>query len=399
MNKKLYIFLTFAVCGIGGTQIYLRNKIKYLHNKGWKTCVVTTEPGDNIIIKELAPYKHGIFKELANNPYIYSRLKRKRLLKNIINYIHQFEGNPDEIIIESNYIGISPWGEILAERLIAKHFILFIQEDYRFRVVSYLKFLSFKLNRGELAVNSERAIKTLFEGYKEITNEIDYKLNPCCTNSIEDCESKIQENLPDADFYIGSFGRINKPFVLPMIDQLVEYVQLHSNKTFHLVLIGWTNNPKDIQYINEKIKTVDNLSYQITGPIYPVPRCDIKKMNVFISTSGAASATYNEGILTISMDDVDLKPIGILGYTTFKSLHRDKEPIIELKYLLDDILFEKKYQPEEKNATSLEKLFEKKFDEHMEFINKSDLTIKYYPIVKLKPKFISKLYFWIRTTF
>lgn len=394
MNNKLYVFLSFAICGIGGTQIYVRNKTNYLQKKGWKTCVVSSEPGDTIIIKELESYKNGIFKELANNPFLLSKRKRERIIRNIITYINMFgDISKDEILIESNYIGISPWGEILAERLHAKHFILFIQEDYRFNVDSYQKFFSFKLDRGELAANSHNAIPTLFEGFRDIQDGKTYQLSPFCNNSIEDCESKISQFLPKADYYIGSFGRINKPFVLPMIRDLVEFVKCHPEKTFHLVMFGWTDHPKHSQEIESIIGKITNLTYQITGPIYPVPLCDVKKMDLFISTAGAACSTTFEGILTISYDDVDLKPIGILGKTTSNSLHRDNEPINELKEWMEDIIIKKIYLPQKFNKICAEDRYSKYFDEHMEFLERSKPEKSYYPITRIRPTFLSRLHY------
>lgn len=398
MDKNLYIFLTFAVCGIGGTQIYIRNKLNYLRKRGWKICVVTTEPGESIIIPELEPYKSGIFNELTYNPYLFTSRQRNRILDRVTEYIRRFGDTSGKIVIESSYIGISPWGELLAERLSAKHFIFFIQEDYRFRVDTYRQFFSFKFDRGELAVNSHKALSTLFEGFRIVSDSKNYQLSPYCSNSVEDCPSKIDKDLPKADFYIGSFGRINKPFVLPMVDDLIKYAKKNPDKTYHLVLFGWTDNPMHLEYLDSRIKDVDNLSFLVTGPIYPIPRCDIKKMNVFISTAGAVWATFNEGQLTISIDDTDLKPIGIMGHTTMNSLHRDNEPIVELESLLDDILIDKKYLPEEKNISRAEEIYEPKFDMQMDFITRSSQLYQYYPIKKLKPRLLSKLFFGIRET-
>lgn len=396
MDKKTYIFLTFAVPDIGGTQIYVRNKLNYLHKRGWNTCVITTEPGDNIIIKELEPYKDGIFNELVFNPFLFTNRQRNRILDKVITYIKSFGSLGNTVIIESNFIAVAPWGELLAERLSAKHFIFFIQEDYRFGVDTYRRFFNFKLDRGELAANTPKALSTLFKGFRDIPPCEKYHLSPYCSNSVEDCESKIEKNLPSADYYIGSFGRINKPFVLPMVDDLVKYVKKHSDKTFHLVLFGWTDNQAHIHYLKEKIDSVNNLSFQVTGPIYPIPRRDIKKMDVFISTAGAANSTFNEGQLTISIDDTDLRPIGIMGHTTFNSLHRDNEPIVALEVLLDEILMQKKYTSEDKHPAPAEENYTPRFDRQMEFIDRSDSSVKYYPIKRLKPKMLSRIYFGIR---
>lgn len=399
MHQKLYIFLTFAICGIGGTQIYVRNKVKYLQKKGWDTCVISTEPPSEIIINELEQYREGIFCELVHNPYLYSTKQRNRIINRIIQYIETTNANASDIIIESNYIAVTPWAEILAEILKAKHFIFFIQEDYHFKIDSYRKFFEFKLDRGELAANTHNAVKTLFDNFRTITNSTIYQLPAHCSNSIEDCNPKISNNLPPADFYIGSFGRINKPFVLPMIDRLSSYVAEHPDKKFHLVLFGWSDNPDHYEYITKKIKAIPNLSFQITGPIYPVSRSDLKKMNVFISTAGAAWATYMEKILTISVDDNDLFPIGVLGHTTTNTIHRADEPKLDLGLLLDGIFFDHKYENYQVEPPHFPKDEDHLFDSHFEFISQGESTLKYYPISVLNPKFKSRLYFRLKNLF
>ena len=64
---------------------------------------------------------------------------------------------------------------------------------------------------------------------------------------------------------------------------------------------------------------------KITGPIFPVPKAMLDRMDVFISCAGAARTSSDAGYITITMDSTDFEPIGILGYTTNDNVHRNPE--------------------------------------------------------------------------
>lgn len=385
---KKYVFFTFAIFGIGGTQIYVRNKILYMQKLGWETVVVSTEPGEKVLVKELCPYTKGVFPQLLKNPYLYTKQERNFILNELSSYI----GNSaDEIVIESNFMGITPWGELLAERLKAQHFIFLIQENYSIKSRKYLEFFEFKYKRGELAVNTRCALKQLFEGYREISNDKTCDLAAVCSNVVEDCESNIESNLENADFYIGSIGRINKPFVLPMVEEISRYAKKHSDHTFQLVLFGGSPEVEDINRILEKEKESDNLYIYITGPIFPIPRQVIKKMDVFIASAGAAKTSSDEGCLTIAIDANDFQAMGILGCTTNDIIHRSFKDInYTTEQLLDQILYEKKYFNVHPKVDIESSDYMIAFEKHELYRSSATKDKSYYPVKIMAPKVITR---------
>ena len=146
MNRT-YIFLTFAVYGIGGTQIYVRNKLRFLQERGWDVSVITTEVKGSapLVVKELAPYQELIFPELLKNPNLYTKRERDKILDRLCAAIGDVS---KDSVIEPNFIQVTFWGELLAQRLGIRNFVFLIQEDYRIRIKSYLDFFKYKLERG-----------------------------------------------------------------------------------------------------------------------------------------------------------------------------------------------------------------------------------------------------------
>ena len=381
---KKYVFLTFAVAGIGGTQIYVRNKILFLKSLGWDVTVICTETGDDVIVKELIPYKGCSAPELIKNPFLFSKKERGAILDKFKGWIGDVY---DEIVIETNIMPATPWGEMLAEQIRAKHFIFLIQEDYSLSDLRYMKFFDFKYQRGELAANTKYALKQLFEGYRTIPDEKNGELLAVCYNVVEECESEHDTGIVEADYHIGSIGRVNKPFVLPMVKDIVSFADAHKEKTMQLVLFGGSPEKNDYADIYAAVNEAANLSVYITGPIFPVPRHLLVEMDVFVSSAGAARTSADEGFITIAIDANDYKPIGVVGYTTDEIVHRNPDlPHESTQRLLERILIDKEFDKKTATVAVSNPDYMEVFKEHMEYLERSADTLDYYDIRLLKPK-------------
>ena len=383
---KKYVFLTFAVAGIGGTQIFVRNKLLFLRRQGYQVTVITTEPGryEDICVEELRPHFGFITPELIKNPYLYGRKSREDILSRLSHHIDPQNG--DEITIESNFIAVTLWGELLARKLHARHCIFLIQEDYRLPFPKWLRFFAFKYRRGELAANTPHALSKLFKGFLDIPAGKNGALTAYCSNVVEACDSRFTPMIDGADFYIGSIGRLNKPFVLPMIGDVVEYAGRHPDKRFLLVLFGGSPESSDVDAVTEKCAASPNLHLVVTGPIFPVPKHLIEKMDVFISSAGAAATSADLGRPTIVIDAHDFEPIGVLHHTTEEMVHRDPAlPHPSTGALLDEILVGKKYPPQASRLQDEPAVMERCFQEHMTYFGQADAELKYYPVWKVAP--------------
>lgn len=375
---KLYIVLTQSIINIGGAEIYARNKYSYLRNAGWDCLVVSTRQG-NIVIDDLKRFKTSIIKELRFGPYLYSPSQRKKLMKTLVSILPDTTIY-DEVIVESHSLTLSLWGEMLSKEISAKHLAFLLEEHCDLDTQKY-DFLKFKHNRGELAGINRQSLKLLFRPYGELPDDKSYYLLAHCTNSVEEIPDSKWDKIPDAQYNIGSIGRLEKPYLQSVIKDITEFVDEHPDSTFNIFFIGGETNGSAItNQIYSIFFNHRNVKVYITGFIYPIPLSLINRIDVFMSSAGSVRVSENAGRFTIAYDSNDLQPIGLYGYTTDNSLFRDSEPKTTGKEWLDKILIEKAFTPKSKPFVP----FRPSFDAHMEFLDKGDGHPAYYDFPKWK---------------
>ncbi len=326
-----YIFVIPSICNIGGAQLYLVNKINYLEENGWDVDVIYARK-DICRIKQLEKYIHNCF------PYInYSTMyyRQSYVESKVNNICRKLAVSPEEeVILESCTVSISTWAEIIASKLGAKH-ICFAFEELFEMSRSQLDFAYYKHIRHELAGISDYAVPLMFKNSKYVIQSPEvYGARPL--PSIGDVEHSLTSQLTSYDIVIGSFGRLDKGFVWTALEEMKQYYERRSKGKYAVLLIGDTKDnlfKKKIYALFEGLADV-----YITGEIWPVSRELVKCVNVFVSTSGAASSTAIEGVPTIAINPETFKPNGILDYTTSCTLndpHPDHRLINEL---LEDII-------------------------------------------------------------
>ena len=381
-----YVFLTFAVHGIGGTQIYVRNKLLFLQKRGWDVKVITSESGNNIMVRELAPFANDIVPEIAKNPGLYSKNVREAALMRMVDIVG---ASGDKVVIESDFMAATLWGEMLAERLKARHLVLLIQENYSIDVPRYQRFWAWKFQRHEFAVNVQDGARKLLHKYCNVPDEADAFLIPACHNVIEEYDAtELDALVKKADYHIGSVGRVNKPFVLPMVRSVQSFAEKHPDKCFQLVLFGGSPVSDDITDIYQYRR--DNLQIDITGALFPVPRHLIDRMDVFIASAGAARTTYEAGAVTIAIDANDFEPIGIMGEAgCLDSVNRlPGQNCGSIGDLLERVLFTQHPYPKPGIVPyELDRIFQK----HIDFLDKMVMAKEYYDIRKTWPSLMSRM--------
>lgn len=381
---KNYIFLTYSISNIGGSQIYIRNKYIYLEREGWDVYIYSYQNG-TILINELSKFKKNIINELEYPINYYSKKMQAKVVDRIINNINR---NCDITIIESNSIGLATWGEFIAKRIKCKNFVYLVSETFKLDSFTF-KFLEFKHQRKELAGIQENSLLNMFGTYKRIKRDESYHLKAYCTNVVEDVEAEMPDFLNKADFTIGSIGRLEKPFLFPILNEVKNFILDYPQLTFNILLIGGA--PDDSLH-EKKIMNlflgVTNVRLHITGYLYPIPEILLKFTDVFISSAGSAMISYRYGIPTISIDAIYHKPIGILGYSTQNNIYQNKDvnQNYSLNELLDQILFQNVI-PKTNNYS----INQQDFIPHIDFLKNSAMELEYYSIELLgHPKSLFK---------
>ncbi len=392
---KKYILLTYAITNIGGSQIYTRNKAKYLKERGWDVDVYSYQDG-NIYIDDLIEYKSGIIKELKYPVFYFTKGEIKRILKKKFSQLKNHSYS--ELIIETNSIGLATWGEYLAKYLNCKHIIYLLAEHYSSNQDTY-NFLSFKNQRKELAAAHTETLQNLFSQYNhDLNNSELVSLRANCTNVVEDIYHPLINKINTEYITIGSIGRLEKPFLKSNLLELRKYFETNKEQKYNLILIG--GSPKSSKCVNtyKKIfRDTNNVNLFITGYIYPIPLKLLQCVDVFISSAGSAYLSYKYGIPTISIDSQTYLPIGILGVSTFKSTFGTVE---NKKYNLFDLLDEILTNTNKYSGTGITKSTEKlDYSSHLDFIKNSNQNKAYYPLNNIKLKASDMIKKYILTIF
>ena len=375
-KRKCYIIIANSITGIGGGDIYTNNIIKSAKDKGYMPIVIHDAYGPKVFIKELEPYDKNICKYINLPPSFFTRHKLKRIIKTLISFVA--EANSDSII-ESQTVTGAIWGELIANLLNCRHLVRPLPEHNDIPNKEMYNFLKFKYDRQEFVGITPHIIPSMFANYWDGVNPPKgYSLPAHCTNVLvaEECPKKYIMN--EADYTIGVIGRINKPFILPTCNSLVQFANLHKDKSINILFIGGRPHEDAINSITDHFSMISNVKLQITGQMYPIPSGLVRLADVYVSSAGSCYISYNCGIPTISVDTNDFKAIGIVGKTTDNTIFRDDEPQVEVATLLEDVLIKKKYVKEDYlNIITVD------FPEHWEFIKQMSKQRCYFDVMSI----------------
>lgn len=370
-----YIFIVNTICNIGGAELYMRQKKKYVESLGYNTIILYCNHNGDVYIPEFKENSY-LFREIWYAPYCFTQKHFKYVLNRMLKTI---DGDSTSIV-ESHWPRFSLWGELLAEKLKCKHFLYCLEETYPKLSNSMYKFLEFKLGRKEIAGINNKTLKILFGNQQIVEEDNKYVLSAYMGENVEDISSPLTF-LADkqADIKIGCIGRLEKKYVKTTLDSVSDYCKQYPQKTIQLILIGGTHRQDVLQYIKEIQKDHPNLLLHVTGYIYPIPLSLLNAMSFIVAGSGSVWSPARHKMLTVSMD-VFGKPIGVLGITTqncqFRGAHdMDSDNlcdyiinITQKKYDKKDIQFPFQIYQEPQIALK----------PHMDFIKSSDQTKQFY---------------------
>ena len=175
-KKKLYLIFTTRLDTVGGAEMYTAGKSNYLKKLGWQVQCFSLgiDVGTTATIPFLDEYvKNGnaSFKFLIHHPYNFRRWEQEFFLQSLIDHLEIPNPQEYEIIIETQDISEHFWGELLAQRLGARHFCIFLHEVYNQDYNDNVDFYYFKWKRNELITN-KIAVQKVFRGYKNVTDTL-----------------------------------------------------------------------------------------------------------------------------------------------------------------------------------------------------------------------------------
>lgn len=367
-----YVFLTNSMGGYSGGPTYVQNKLKYLKDKGWNVLAFDSTGSYNSDIKMEAflEFKNNRYQELFYNPYWMRKSRRKKVLNEILNKI----GFDDRIVIESDGLNMSIWGELIASHLGAKHIVFVLSERLTIHNPSIYQFYKYKALRGELFSISANAYRKLIQKFEDGSDAEQHYWSATITVPIENVRCDEISNIPSADYNIGHFGR-QKSYFDSMFEQVSIFAKRHEGKSVNFILLG------DVS-IEEKCREMlpPNVHLYVVASRQPIPSVFFEKTDVVIATAGCANIGWKYGAKVISIDVYSGNPLGVLGYDTKDSNLRSKDNTysLSLSETMDNVLVTKKYEKE----TSMDyPITTKGFDYQLTFAVPSDA--KYYDVSKI----------------
>lgn len=389
---KSYIFLTADIHPVGGMQIYVAGKAEYLKRQGWNIAMFFygTNKG-TCAYPVLNDYIEGGLLEFSRQPYEWTKRIRVNTLKKIEAMLKNIIDSSDEVIIESQTDITALWGELLAERIKAKHICLICNEKFRGHNKHYeenLDFFDFKHKRREMAGIHKESLKKLFEGYKEIDEKESYSFYAANGEPVQDVENDKISRLERQDWNICYIGRAKKEYVPIIIEDISKFARVHQEKRIQVVFVG--NQTERLELIDRELGKLENVTTTLLGDLVPIPRELFKKIDVVIAGSGCAECSVKEKVPTIVADADNFLANGVLGYTTFEIIFRENDNM-QMHYdeALEQVLVEKittklPYKMTEKPKADFY------YNQHLEFIKESDQTKEYFKLNKRIPQIGTK---------
>lgn len=365
-----YIIFTRSIVGIGGAEIYIRNKVKFLKECGISVTVISTKKG-LIKIDDLKEWEENIIQECLYDPFLYTENQRYKILDIIKNKLGNISSTK-QIVIESSFIQGSLWAELIAKFYNANNFSFLLDDIFPKLSDDTFEYFKFKLNRKELAGIHNKSLEWLFSNYLKLTENQKYYLSFTCINSIEDTKKAF--NYRDGyDISIGTISRLNKDSLHYIIDNVIAFAKRNLEKKIYYVLFGGGNKKLE-KDLYKKFSSISNVCFEITGEMFPIPYDWVNKFDLFINVAGAARATWYSAIPTMSLDINTGEALGILGVHTTSTQYKtenDTEVWNTIEEGLDDIFVKNKI-----DLSSIRNQLEKKvikvdFSEHLVFINAS----------------------------
>lgn len=331
---KKYIILTGNIYNMGGAQMYTSNKCAFLKSRGWDVQVFHFSNEGKLMLPNLEPYVNNYIPELQYGFYYWSGKERTRILDFLCASIEP----SDDVVVESQLMELTYWGELIAQRVKAKSILNCLEEHISQVNEREAAFLEYKVKRYEVLNGSSTSYQRYFgklykSEFDEYSNE---GMMPICSNVVSDECNDI--DIPKADFTILSLGRLDKPYIQTMLLGVHKFVTTNQDYTYNFIVIGGSPDGTIEQQIEALFGGLSNVNLCLLGYMYPIPLSLIKTIDVSMATANSVLVTADYGIPTIVYDISDFQTIGIYGHTTKSCFKRSCEISVPTESLLYDIL-------------------------------------------------------------
>lgn len=379
---KKYVMFTLAITGIGGGQIYVSNKLKYMSSLGYETYVFSACQGD-IQINYLKSIKSSIDTRLILYPSGFSFREANSIVDALVEFIHYTEC--DDVLLESTCVNLSLWAELMAEKCNAKHFLFSISESNEIFPAS-VDYFEFKYKRRELFTINENTFLRLYNKSTFIYKGSIPVLSACLGEPVEDYHCPKLDEVDKKDITICILGRLSKRYMEIAARELAVFCQKNSGLSFNVLVVGGVQSQGDleaIEKIRQYFRTIHNVYLYETGALSPLPERLFEICDLFIGGAGCATLPYRKGKLTLGMSVIDGNALGLMGYHIIQTFNLCGVSA-DMQGLLYDALISKDYLKMRYTPFSVAWQNIGSLDDHIKEYGKSSEKNEYYPTLKIK---------------
>lgn len=338
---KKYIILTPNVCGMGGAELYILRRSKHLKERGFDVFVFVA------FHKQYFPLKEdfdGVSIHVVPELLHYSSSISLRSMENVVDTIVNTVGEASDIFIESHTLSTIEWGEIIANKCKGKHLGYLLAEPpisgYRFNPGK--KIFNYKLNKGQLYGCSNMSLKIIFQNMNVPDNYVNIGFDE---SELEDkCSPALNINKGNEEFVIATVGRLDKPYIEPLIENVISFAKTHKETKIMLLVAGGSlvagcEERLRNKYNNDVIR-VDNLNVVFTGYIEKLGRDFFQIADVFVGLGTASINAISQRCVTINIDPSDRmeKSSGFFGTDTKNFAYADSGVLYNLNDKLEECL-------------------------------------------------------------
>jgi len=345
---KKYIIFANSISGIGGAQLYILRKLKYISNNGYDAYLIVGYSG-LIEHKELERFSTLELPQMFYPPNLFNYKKRTKIIYSIKQFINY--NSSEKIYIESHQTAPALWGEVFAQSINAIN-IVHPLAPFEVKRKIYQDFFYEKLKKEQLLGCNKSFIKTNFQDLNVKNN---YTNIPFSEEEIIilNC-SKVQDITFDLN--ILTISRIDKTYIKSSILELIEYTSKHKNiKIKYDIYIDVTfgdkyDELKSIIELNER----ENLMVNLREPVYPLNNCLYKYQDLFIGMGTAILNSASMKLASLVVDYRNNKYYGFFGQDHYEFGAIDEEADKNLSSYLDGFV-KNKYEENQlgKKAYSL----------------------------------------------
>lgn len=388
--QQRYIFLTNDIGNVGGGQLYLAMKTRHLKSLGWEVRIYHFDSGKPMI-DDLKPYADC---HVAGLCHRFATLPRRAVQRTLRIMAEGIEGG--RTVVESYSTETALWGEALARELSkrgeAAHFCYILTENPAMPMPEEEEFLMYKWRQGLLRGIAPGTLHAILPDVPDGSGDL-FAVSVSGETVADVDHPRLHEEEAEgaaADMTLLSVGRLEKPYVRPMLRDIAKFAGYmdRRHERVRLIMVGDSHKPGLMRDLEMEMSEVFGLTVEWWGFVWPLPRGLFRMADVFIGSSGAVEDAAMQGVPAISIDARDCLPIGIYGETTMSEpFRRDDEPPLDLCEMLRELRLQRDLRREARRGMEPEQ-FEPDYEPHDRIACEAAQS-DYYPVEKIPPRGVS----------